>query len=353
MRAGTARTWSACVIAASLVAGCAGKQDAPSVGFTKGAYRAMLERQQRGLPVEAREVRPLPQMTVEDYERLGDHYLRHGNLTMGFAQYDRALRMDPGRSGLAYKVGVLFLKKGLPDDAGRQFQAMLDRDPADAWAHAGLGQVHLALGDLILASAELRQALALDPTLWKVHNLLGIVYDRRGLHSDAVVQYRAALLVKPDEPAVLNNLGMSYYATGRYEEAVRAFQEAVEKGVTETRILNNLALALAKLERFHEGLLALQRGGDEARALNNLGILYLQAGKPYNAVYYFEKAIHASPVYYRRAHENLKQARLVIARRRAVTEEVSAGGPAVAVDVGARPASLRAKPRRATPTRER
>lgn len=299
--------------------GCAGKQDGAQVTFTKGTYRQILEHQQRGVPVEEHRLRTLPAMTAEDYERLGDHHVRHGNVTLGFAQYDRALRMDPTRHGLIYKIGLLFLKKGFPEEAGTHFQAILDRDPANPLAHAGMGQVHAAMRDHIAAAAEFRQALAADPSLWKVHNLLGMLYDRQGRHQEAVVQYRAALDLRPREPALHNNLGMSYFLAGRYGEAVRAFQQAVQSGTTEVRIHNNLALALAKVERFHEGLLAFQRAGDEARALNNLGMLYLQAGKPYNAVHYFEKAIHASPVYYRRAHENLKRARLMLGERRAKT----------------------------------
>jgi len=319
--------------------GCAGKQDSPRVGFAKGAYRQILDRQQHGMPIEARDVRPLPALSAEEHERLGDHHVRHGNLMLGFAEYNRALRMEPGRCGLAYKIGLLFLKKGFTEDAARHFEAMVDRDPTDTWAHVGMGQVHLALGDLILAAAEFRQALAIDPSLWKVHNLLGVVYDRRELHGDAVAHYQAALQLRPDEPAVLNNLGMSYYAAGRYEDAVRVLRQAVQTGAKVTRIHNNLALALAKLDRFHEGLLAFQRGGDEARALNNLGMLYLEAGKPYNAAYYFEKALHASPVYYPRAHENLKRARLVIAQGRSAREQA---------DILIKPASIRSRAPRAS-----
>lgn len=309
------------VVATIAGGGCAWRQDSAQIGFAKGSYRQILERQQRGLPVEEHRLRTLPAMTAEEYERLGDHYIRQGNVTLGFAQYDRALRMDPARVGLAYKVGLLFLKKGFTEEASKQFQAILDHDPANALAHAGMGQVHLITGEPVAAAAEFRQALAADPSLWKAHNLLGILYDRQGRHQEAVAHYQAALDLKPNEPALHNNLGMSYYLGGRYDLAVRAFQQAVQSGATELRIHNNLALALAKLQRFHEGLLAFQHGGNEARALNNLGMLYLEAGKPYNAAYYFEKSIHASPIYYQRAHENLKRARLMLAEWRSAKEQ--------------------------------
>lgn len=331
----------AVVMACCALAGCAGKRDSPQVGFSKGAFRQILERQHRGGLIDARELRPVPAMTAEEYEKLGDHYVRQGNLMLGFAQYERALRMEPGRSELAYKVGLLFLKKGLTDEAGRHFEAMLKSNPATPLAHVGMGRVHVALGDLILATAEFRQALTLDPSLWKVHNLLGVVYDLRELHSDAVAQFQAALQLRPDEPAILNNLGMSYYAAGRYEEAVRVLQQAVQGGAQDTRMHNNLGRALAKLERFHEGFLAFQRTGDEAKALNNLGMLYLQAGKPYNAAHYFEKAIQASPVYYRRAHENLKQARQVIAQWRSLREQSRASERGTEIVV--KPAAARAR----------
>lgn len=298
--------------------GCAAWKES-QVPFARGSYRLALKGDLLGTAAEEELLRKLGEMTVEDYERLGDYYVRHGNLTMAFLQYDRALRLDPARARARYKTGLLFLKKGLPEDARHQFQLALGDDTAPdsvkALAHAGLGQAFFTMMDDAAAEKHFRQAVELAPTLWKTHNFLGIIYDRQRRHHEAIAEYQAGLGLNPAEPALLNNLGMSYYLLGQYEEAVRAFELALKAGSTETRVINNLGLALGKLERYHEALEVLKKGNQVERAYNNVGMMYLKAGKPYQAIACFERAIEIKPSYYVKAQENLKQARLVLTRQ--------------------------------------
>jgi tetratricopeptide (TPR) repeat protein len=70
-----------------------------------------------------------------------------------------------------------------------------------------------------------------------------------------------------------------------------------------------LALALSKLGRFQEAFEAFKNGKDEATAYNNIGYLYLTAGKYDEAIKSFEKAIEINPRFYVKAHENMKEAK--------------------------------------------
>lgn len=287
--------------------------------FARGSYQQALKGDQSVAAAEEALLRKLDKMTEEDYERLGDHYVHQGNLTMAFLQYDRALRLDPVRARARYKMGLLLLKKGLLEDARFQFQLALGdntaSDSVKALAHAGLGQAFFYLRNDAAAEKHFRQAVELDQTLWKAHNFLGIIADRQRRHFEAISEYQAGLTLKPEEPAILNNLGVSYYLLGRYKEAVLAFELGAKAGPTNTRVINNLGLALGKLERYHEALEVLKKGNQAERAYNNVGILYLKAGKPHQAIACFEKAIEIKPTYYAKAHENLRQASLALTKQ--------------------------------------
>ena len=145
--------------------GCAARQSAPHVQM--GEYRKLLERQKAGMRVEEEALKTLPAMTAAEHERVGDHYLQQGNLHMAFVHYDKALRLDPTQPRLLYKTGRLFLQKGVPDEAIKEFQEILKKERNYALAYEGLGQGFFQRGDLAEAEQHFHQALKLNNTLWQ------------------------------------------------------------------------------------------------------------------------------------------------------------------------------------------
>jgi tetratricopeptide (TPR) repeat protein len=74
------------------------------------------------------------------------------------------------------------------------------------------------------------------------------------------------------------------------------------------KIDNNLGAALGKLGRYDEALEAFKKLGDEAKAYNNLGMIYMAEKRYQESITSFEKAIQLCPSYYAKANENLKVA---------------------------------------------
>jgi Flp pilus assembly protein TadD len=308
------RSWPAVLVLLGVIAlaggGCASNNSPQAL---MGEYKKILERQKAGMAFEDDTTKKLPEMTAAEYERLGDTYLRQGNINMAYLQYDKALRMEPRQARVRYKVGLLFLRRGLPDEALTEFQAILQHDATFALAYEGLGQALLKKSKHADAEKHFRHALALNPELWQCHDFLGILYDQQQRYDAAIAEYRSALALKPEQGFILNNLGMSYYFKGDYEEAVQAFREALRTAPAQNKIQNNLGLALAKLGRESEALEAFKYGGDEAKAYNNLGVIYLGEKRHQEAIAAFEKAVQLSPSYYAKANENLKSARQALA----------------------------------------
>jgi Flp pilus assembly protein TadD len=318
------RSWPAVLALLGAIAvaggGCASNNSSQAL---TGEYKKMLERQKAGMAFEDDATQKLPAMTAGEYERLGDTYLRQGNINMAYLQYDKALRMEPTEARVRYKVGLLFLKKGSADEALKEFQAILQHDATFALAYEGIGQALLKQSKPADAEKHFRHALALNPELWQCHNFLGILYDRQQRYDAAIAEYRSALALKPDQGFLLNNLGMSYYFKGDYEEAVQAFAEALKTAPDQNKIQNNLGLALAKLGRESEALEAFKYGGDEAKAYNNLGVIYLGEKRYQEAIAAFEQAVQLSPSYYPKANENLKVARQALAGAASISPTAS------------------------------
>jgi tetratricopeptide (TPR) repeat protein len=294
--------------------GCAARNDPPAVFH----YKNLLEQQKAGIPIEDKSLNNLPEMTATDFERLGDNHFQLGNLNMAFIQYDKALRLDPDQARLRYKMGLLFVKKGLLEDALTVFQEIVKRDASYALAYEGMGQVYLKMNNFKEAENHLRYSLTLNPQIWQSHNFLGMLYDRQQRFDEAIAEYKTAIALKPDQGWLFNNVGMSYFLKGEHERALEAFREALQRGAANAKVYNNMGLTLGKLGRYQEALEAFKNGGDEAKAQNNLGIIYLAEGKYQEAISAFEKAIQVSPSYYLKASENLNTAKKALAEAASV-----------------------------------
>jgi tetratricopeptide (TPR) repeat protein len=73
-----------------------------------------------------------------------------------------------------------YLKENRPDLAVPEFKAIIALDPNNIDARGNLGAVLFFQGAYADAIPQLRAALKLQPTLWKIQALLGIAEKRTG-----------------------------------------------------------------------------------------------------------------------------------------------------------------------------
>jgi Tfp pilus assembly protein PilF len=261
-----------------LLGGCSslGKSQQPDL-FKE--YRKKLEAQKAAFENEEEKKAPAPEIGAEEHERLGDFYLRQGNMDLAFLEYDKALRLDRSRIHIRYKIGRLFLEKGILEEAAKEFQEILKITPNDALTHEGMGRVYFKQANLAEAERSFRRAINLKESLWQAHNFLGIIYDRQGKFDLAMTHYRSAIALKPNSSMLYNNLGMSLLLKKDYEEAVNAFTEALALENSNKRIHNNLALALSKLEKNKELAKVFNRAEEQAPVDHHPGSVSIPEGK--------------------------------------------------------------------------
>jgi Flp pilus assembly protein TadD len=261
------------------------------------------------------DTKALPEITGDEYEQLGDGLLNKGKLYLAFVQYEKSLKLKPDNIRVEYKKGLALLLAEKSDDAIRQFELVLKKDPKFDLAYEGLGRAYFQNKDFLQAERNFQKAVGLNHKLWKSYNYLGNIYDNKKDYEKAILEYTSAISIQPGQGMLYNNLGVSCLLAGHNQEAVDAFGKAIAKNYRESRVFNNLGLAYANLGRYDEALEAFRRAGGEAHAYNNMGCIYLEKGQYPEAVRSFENAIAVEPSFYAKAADNLKRAKVLAAKQ--------------------------------------
>jgi tetratricopeptide (TPR) repeat protein len=156
-------------------------------------------------------------------------------------------------------------RSGRLNDAARDCQSVLRRQPNHAGALRLLGMTQARQGQLNSAATLLARAVALDPGAADLRNDYGMVLHALGRHEAALAQYQEAFAANPRSAVLLNNLGNTLASLRRPDEAIACFQQAV----------------------------AIEPRYAEAR--NNLGIVLQAQGRVDEAIAQFEQALAARP----------------------------------------------------------
>lgn len=307
MRKGRFVLLSLCAVSMLAVAHCA-SSGSPQAISKDGEYRKLLELQKQKAEAAQKEteLKNLPEMSAEDHDRLGDRYLSQGNVVIAFVEFQKALELKPTLVRTRYKLGRLYLSRGLTEDALRCFEIIEKQEPRNALAFLGKGLVYFRKGEKRSAEEQLNFAVKLDGSLWQAHAFLGLLYDDQKQFEKALTHYRQGLLINPKSAVLYNNLGMSCYLKGDYVSSANAYVKALEIDPSIRKTYNNLGLSLSRLGRHEEALEAFKRGNDEAGAYNNMGYVYITEQNYREAANALKKAIELNPQFYARARENLE-----------------------------------------------
>ncbi|HYD67760.1 tetratricopeptide repeat protein [Azospirillum sp.] len=208
---------------------------------------------------------------------------RAGRLDAAVAGYRRVLALAPGQ-GMA--LAGLFAALDALDRPGA---------PEEAVARSNRAEALRRQGQLDLAEAEHRAALAWLPDFGGVRFNYAVLLHARGRTAEAAEQYRAAVRLMPAFAPAHSNLGAVLKELGRHGEALGALREAVRLAPDLLAAWLNLGAVLKELgdpagaATGFRAALALNPALAEAHA--NLGQLCREAGDPPAAAAAFERAL--------------------------------------------------------------
>lgn len=95
----------------------------------------------------------------EVFKNLGNIYMREGDFESAEEFYNKAFTIDSSSDVLHVNLGTLSLQQQAHDLAVTRFRTALEYNPKNDKAWVGLALVHNAMGDFVLARANLENAL--------------------------------------------------------------------------------------------------------------------------------------------------------------------------------------------------
>lgn len=214
------------------------------------------------------------------------------------------VRADPSNVTATLMIAELYLRTGSPQRAVTLFDTLINDPALGPRAFQGKGIAMIRLGQNDKASANLEQAVAQDPTLWRAWNALGFYHDSQADWSRASESYHKALMLDEGAALVLNNMGYSLILQDKWEEAVNYLEKAltIDPELSSARL--NLRIAHASSGKYIRALSG-AAPKDMGKALNNVGYVAMLRGDIGSAEAFLHRAMEADPAFNRSASRNL------------------------------------------------
>ena len=124
--------------------------------------------------------------------------------------YQQALRAEPGNVDALLGLAAIAQHDNRPDEAQRHFMAILNIDPRNALAQAGLAAM-IGRADPQAAETRLKQLIAREPSAAYLHFVLGNTYVDQKRWPDAQQAYFQAHQLQPDNPDYAFNLAVALW----------------------------------------------------------------------------------------------------------------------------------------------
>ena len=235
------------------------------------------------------------------YIQSGDFFLRAGAWDEAGRQYEEGIQKDPKRKNvyLAHEVELYTLEKK-PDMARDKNEQILKADPKDADARARKATFQLnSGGDVNQALSELQAAATARPNNYVIRFNLGRAHLARHEYEEARQEFEAAIALRPDYiPARLAQIQVTLLR-GDYDAALNYSDQLLKiaPGSLEGMIVKSISLS--RLRRFDEArsLLnqILQKQPRQPDALVELGAIDMAEHKLRDAEDRFHQAYEAEP----------------------------------------------------------
>jgi tetratricopeptide (TPR) repeat protein len=147
----------------------------------------------------------------------------------------------------------------------------------------------------------LQKAVELNPKRVEAYLNMGRVYAAMNKKDMALTQYRKAEELIPQNSLALNILGIAYAGAGGYDRAVIQFGKALDLAPQRPDTCNNMGMALNLQGQSREALpyflRAIELNPGFVEAYNNAGTVLLKIGNLEEAAFYFATALHLDPNY--------------------------------------------------------
>ncbi len=161
------------------------------------------------------------------HNNMGIAYDKAGMYEEALAEFNEALRLDPGYVEVFNNLAVTYHRIGMGGEAIKNLSEAIRLRPGYLEAHCNLGNVYSSSGRYDEALTEFKIAISINPGSPLVHNDMGNLYAEQENIPEAILEFQESVRLDPGYLPPRINLGTLYVQQGRHEEALREFQEAL------------------------------------------------------------------------------------------------------------------------------
>jgi tetratricopeptide (TPR) repeat protein len=150
-----------------------------------------------------------------------------GDLPTARADYEQALREEPSNRDALLGLAALDVRAGRWDAADAAYRRLLQADPRDAHAHAGLIALRAGRVDPVAAESRVKVMLADNPGAHVLNFTLGNQFAQQGRWAEAQQEYFKAYAAEPDNPDFAYNLAVSLDQLRQPTLALQYYERAI------------------------------------------------------------------------------------------------------------------------------
>lgn len=193
------------------------------------------------------------------------HVLKALALQAGFNLKDamestrKAIDIDPDYTEGLLNLARLRIADGYPEDALKQVETVLQKEPgnADAWNLKGF--ILLALKKTTMAVESFSSAVLLDPFLGEPYLGLSLCHIQQGDRPKAFEEIATAVLMEPRRSAFLSYWAKMLYEDKRFQQALDMLDQARQLDPMDPTPFLYRSHILNDLNRLHEAAASMQK----------------------------------------------------------------------------------------------
>jgi len=213
------------------------------------------------------------------YTNRGHAYQNKGEVDRAFADFDKAIALDPKLAIAYYNRGVTYRKKGEIDRAIADYTKAIALNPKYAIAYYNRGIAYKKKGDVDRTIADYTKAIALNPNFAFAYNNRGLAYLTKGEFDRAIADYDKVIALNPKDALAYNARAWAYFERGKSELGLPDAERAVELAPDSAPILDTRGQIYAALGRREEAIADLKKAlsidpsqKESREALEGLGV---------------------------------------------------------------------------------
>jgi tetratricopeptide (TPR) repeat protein len=164
-----------------------------------------------------------------------------------------------------------------------------------AKVHMDQGKAQMEKKRYALALRSFSAAIRRDPRLSEAYLLRGTAYDQVGSPQRAIKDFTRYIELNPSDPKGYVSRGDAKNFNLEHEAAVQDYSAAIKLAPSSAAAYLGRGLAYAGLAKYDEAIKdyqwVLKINPNNAEALGNMGVANMLAGRPVEAMSYFERAL--------------------------------------------------------------